>query len=324
MLICRRTALVLTLGALAMPASAEAPWPDRMIRLVVPYPPGSVTDYLARLIADRMGRILNQTIITENRSGGGSSIGTSAVANAPADGYTFLIVAIDFSINQTLLAGRVSYDALRGFEPVSFLAWSPTVLAVHPTVAAQDLAGLIALAKKKPGSIRFASGGIGTGAHMAFELFSQTAGIEMTHVPYRGVAPALVDLLGGNVDAMFVQAPNAQPYIESGKLRALATPNPARLATLPNVPTFAELGWPAVNVPSWFGLVAKAGTPPEVIGRVNEMIASILRDPEIDAQLSQQGMTANPGSPSQFGDLIRSEIARWEQVIKRSGIKLEE
>ncbi len=317
-------ALALTgFPCVSRPAKAQGNWPSRPIRIVVPYVPGSVTDFLGRLIADRVGSVLGQQIVVDNRSGGGSTIGTGIVANAPGDGHTLLIVAVDLAVNQSLLAGRITYDAIRDFTPVSFLAWSPTVLVVHPSVDARSLPELVALARGRPGAVRFASGGVGTGAHMALELFKGAASVDMLHVPYRGVAPALTDLLGGQVDAMFVQLPTAQAHIASGRLQAIATPSAERLPALPDVPTVAESGWPGFGVAPWFGLVAPASTPAPIIARLNAEIGVMLRNPGIAAQLSGQGMTAAPGSPSDFGTLLRAEVERWARVIRSANIQPE-
>ncbi len=320
----RRAAAALALLPAAAAAQRATPdWPTRQIRIVVPYVPGSSTDLLGRLIADRVGPALGQTMLVDNRSGGGSTIGTAFAATAPADGHTLLVVAVDLAINEGLLAGRLPYDASRDFAPVAFLAWSPTVFVTHPGVPARSFPELVALARARPGAVRIATGGIGTGAHVALELFKQVAGVDMLHVPYRGIPPALTDLLGGQVEAMFVQVPNAQGHLAAGRLVALATPSPARLPALPAVPTIAELGWPGFDVATWFGLVAPAGTPAPVVARLNAEVGTLLRDPRTAAQLASQGMMVDPGPPEAFGALIRSETERWTRVIRAAGIRPE-
>jgi tripartite-type tricarboxylate transporter receptor subunit TctC len=253
--------LGLMMGLLASPlgwAQTEA-YPNRPLKLVVPYPPGGFTDILGRLLADRLGHRLGQQVVVENKGGGGSTIGSAMVAKAPADGYTLLIVAPDLAINQSLIA-KLSYT-VEDFAPVTLAAWSPMVLALNPTLKINTPKELVDYARSKPNALRFASGGNGTGSHLALELFKSKAAVNIIHVPYRGVGPATTDLLGGQVDGMFLQMAIAKRHAVAGKLQAIATPSPSRVQAMADVPTLSETVVPGFDVVPWFGVVAPAGTP---------------------------------------------------------------
>lgn len=302
---------------------AQDNYPDKPVHLVVPYPPGGFTDILGRLLAQKLQAGLGQSVIVDNKGGGGSSIGSAYVAHAPADGYTLLLVAPDLAINESLMPARLTYDARKDFEPIMQVAWSPMVLVVGPSLQVKSVAELIALGKAKPGTINVASGGNGTGSHLALELFKTRAGINLTHIPYKGNGPATTDLLGGQVGAMFLQYAVAKPYLDSGKLHALATPGDKRIAALPDVPTIAESGLPDFDVQPWFGVVAPTGTPKSVINRLNKEMSTIMKAPWMQARLSELGATATVSTPQAFGRFIDSEITRWAQVVKVSGAKVE-
>jgi tripartite-type tricarboxylate transporter receptor subunit TctC len=295
------------LGASKQATAQEDNFPNRPIRLVVPYPPGGFTDILGRLIAQKLSVNLNQTVIVDNKGGGGSTIGSSFVARAPADGYTLLLVAPDIAINVSLIPTRLTYDVRKDFAPVIEAALSPMVLVTNPALRANSVKDFIALAKAEPGKINFASGGEGTGAHLALEMFKTRAGINVLHVPYKGNGPAMADLLGGQVSAMFLQYAVARPQIAAGKLRVLGTPSASRSPAIPDVPTIA--------VP--------AGTPAPVVAKLNAEIAKVMRQPEVKKQLADQGAEAVTTTPEQFGSFIDSEISRWAAVIKASGAKVE-
>ena len=303
-------------------AFAQDKYPDRLIRLVVPYPPGGFTDILGRLIATNLQPAMGETVIVDNKGGGGSTIGTAFVAHAPADGYTLLLVAADFAINESLMPSRLSYDARKDFVPVSQAAWSPMVLVVHPSLPVKNVAELIALAKAKPGEINVGSGGTGTGAHLALELFKSRAGINLVHVPYKGNGPATADLLGGQISAMFLQYAIAKPHIDSGKLRVLATPSGKRSPAMPDVPTIAESGLPGFDVQPWFGIVAPASTPPAIVERLNAEIAKVMQRPDVKEKLAAVGAAPAISTPQEFGKFIDSEITRWAAVVKVSGAKV--
>ncbi len=298
-------------------------YPDKPIRLVVPYPPGGFTDILGRLLAEHLKDGLGQSVIVENKGGAGSTIGSSFVARAPADGYTLLLVAPDLAINESLIASRLTYDARKDFTPIMRAARSPMVLVTNPTLPATTVAELIALAKSKPGQITVASGGNGTGSHLALELFKSRAGIDMLPVPYKGNGPATADLLGGQVSAMFLQYAVAKPHVTAGKLRILATPSGERSPAMPDVPTIAESGLAGFDVQPWFGIVAPAGTPAPIVERLNKELAKVMQLPAVKTRLAGVGAEATVSSPQEFGSFIDSEITRWAAVVKASGAKAE-
>lgn len=300
---------------------SQATYPDKPIRLVVPYPPGGFTDILGRQLATQLQTRLGQNVIVDNKGGGGSTIGSAMVARAPADGYTLLLVAPDLAINESLMATRLSYDARKDFSPVIRAAWSPMVLVTHPSVPAKNVSEFLALAKARPGKINFASGGIGTGAHLALELFKTRAGVDLTHVPYKGNGPATSDLLGGQVSAMFLQYAVAKPHVAGGKLVMLATPSGKRSQAIPEVPTIAESGLPGFDVEPWFGIVAPAGTPAAIVNRLNAEIAKIMQQNDVKDMLASVGAAPSISTPQEFGKFIDSEISRWAEVVKTSGAK---
>jgi tripartite-type tricarboxylate transporter receptor subunit TctC len=300
---------------------SQASYPDKPIRLVVPYPPGGFTDILGRQLATQLQTRLGQNVIVDNKGGGGSTIGSAMVARAPADGYTLLLVAPDLAINESLMATRLSYDARKDFSPVIRAAWSPMVLVTHPSVPAKNVSEFLALAKARPGKINFASGGIGTGAHLALELFKTRAGVDLTHVPYKGNGPATSDLLGGQVSAMFLQYAVAKPHVAGGKLVMLATPSGKRSQAIPEVPTIAESGLPGFDVEPWFGIVAPAGTPAAIVNRLNAEIGKIMQQNDVKDMLASVGAAPSISTPQEFGKFIDSEISRWAEVVKTSGAK---
>ena len=315
--------LGLMMGLLASPlgwAQTEA-YPNRPLKLVVPYPPGGFTDILGRLLADRLGHRLGQQVVVENKGGGGSTIGSAMVAKAPADGYTLLIVAPDLAINQSLIA-KLSYT-VEDFAPVTLAAWSPMVLALNPTLKINTPKELVDYAPAKPNALRFASGGNGTGSHLALELFKSKAAVNIIHVPYRGVGPATTDLLGGQVDGMFLQMAIAKRHAVAGKLQAIATPSPSRVQAMADVPTLSETVVPGFDVVPWFGVVAPAGTPAPIIQRLHTELQAILGSQEVKTTLSDQGAEAVSVGPEPFGRFIRSEVNRWAEVIKQSGVKVD-
>lgn len=304
-------------------ALGQADFPNRPVKIVVPYPPGGFTDILGRLIAEKLPAGIGQPVIVDNKGGGGSTIGTALVASAQADGYTLLLVAADFAINESLVTTRLPYDARKSFAPIIQAAWSPMVLVVNPSLPAKSLTELMALAKAKPGKINFASGGNGTGSHLALELFKSRAGINLVHVPYKGHGPATTDLLGSQVSGMFLQYAVAKPYIDAGKLRVLATPSGKRSPAMPNIPTMAESGLPGFDVQPWFGLVAPAGTPAPVVARLHDEIAKVMRLPEVEKKLASLGAEPATATPKEFAAFIDSEITRWSGVVRVSGAKID-
>ena len=311
----------LVLGIFGGGAAADE-YPGKPIRIVVPYPPGSVTDLLARLIAQKLIEVWKQPVVVENRGGGGSVIGTEIVAKAPPDGYTLLVVAPDLAINQSLRS-KLPYDAEKSFAPVTLLVFSPTVLSVNPSLPVSNLRELIAHAKSRPGQLSYASGGNGTGAHLAMELLKHMAGVDIVHVPYKGVAAAVTALLAGEVQATFAQMSTARPQFLAGKLRPLAVSSSARSRAMPDLPTVAEAGLPGFKADVWFGVVAPAGTPGAIVSRLNNEIGQILRAADVQQQLLPQGIEPATGSPADFAAFISAEIAKWAEVVKRTGARVD-
>lgn len=311
------------LAAAGPAAFAQDSFPSQPIRLVVPYPPGGFTDILGRLIAEKLQAQVGQPVVVDNKGGGGSTIGTALVARAPADGHTLLLVAPDLAINESLMQGRLSYDARKDFAPVIQAAWSPMVLVTHPSLPVKNFAEFIALGKARPGTLNVASGGSGTGSHLALELLKTRAGVDLVHVPYKGNGPATSDLLGGQVSAMFLQYAVARPHIQAGKLRVLATPSGQRSPAIPDVPTVAESGLPGFDVEPWFGIVAPAGTPEPVVNKLHREIALVMQRPDVRERLTTAAATPATVPPKEFGAFIDSEVRRWAGVVKASGAKAE-
>ena len=305
-------------GAVAYAQSA-ASYPSKPVRIVVPFAPQGPNDILARLIGRKLSELWKQQIIVDNRPGGGTVIGTELVARAPADGYTLLMVSTSTAVNATLKKS-LPYDTLKDFSPVVRLAASPNVLVSHPALPAHSVAALLKLARAKPGEIAFASGGVGTATHLAGELLCVMGKVKMTHVPYKGAGPATIDLLSGQVQWMFGTILPTLPHIQSGRLRALAVSDTRRVAALPNVPTVAET-LPGFEATSWYGIFAPAGTPADVIAKLNAQIAKLLSSPEISDQLQRQGAQPVGDSPEAFAAQFKAEVTKWGRVVKIAGVE---
>jgi tripartite-type tricarboxylate transporter receptor subunit TctC len=310
--------------AAAGDAPGQAPaYPSRPIRLVVPFPPGGATDILARDVAQKLTEAWGQSVVVDNRPGAGGNIGSELVAKAPPDGYTLLMGTVGtHAINASLYA-KMPYDHIRDFAPVILVAGVPNVLVVNPALPVNTVAELIAYAKANPGKLNFASSGNGTSIHLSGELFKVMAGVQMTHVPYKGSAPAVADLISGQVQLMFDNLPPSLPQIKAGKLRALAVTSSTRAPALPDVPTMAEAGLPGFEASSWFGVLAPAGTPPAIVAKLNAEIARWLATPEAKERLSKQGADAAGGSPEDFVKHIAAETTKWAKVVKDSGAKVD-
>ncbi len=310
------------LAALASLAWAQA-YPTKPIRLVVPFPAGGTTDILARAAAQKLTEAWGQTVIVDNRPGAGGNIGSELVAKAAPDGYTLEMGTVGtHAINASLYA-KMPYDHVKDFVPVILVAGVPNVLVVHPSVPVHSVAELIAYAKANPGKLNFASSGSGTSIHLSGELFKVMAGVQMAHVPYKGSAPAVQDLLGGQVQLMFDNLPSSLPHIKAGKLRALAVTSATRASALPDVPTVAEAGLPGFEASSWFGVLAPAGTPPAIVAKLNAEIAKWLATPEAQEKLSAQGANIASGTPEDFAKHIAGETTKWAKVVKESGAKVD-
>ena len=307
----------------AAPAFAQADYPSKPIRLVVPFPPGGTTDILARAVAQKLTVDWHQQVIVDNRPGAGGNIGADLVAKSPPDGYTLLMGTIGTqSINPSLYA-RMPYDAQKDFAPVILVAGVPNVLEVNPSLPVHTVQELIAYAKANPGKLNFASSGNGTSIHLSGELFKSMAGVQMTHVPYKGSAPALADLVGGQVQLMFDNLPSSLGLIKGGKLRAIAVTSAARAPALPDIPTIAESGLPAYEATAWFGVLAPAKTPPAIVDKLNAAIGAWLASPEARDKLASQGAAAAGGTAADFARYIASETTKWANVVKVSGAHID-
>ena len=317
-----RAAVTLLLMATVMPAVVSAQtFPAKSIRIIVPFTPGGPNDILARMIGQRYTAAWGQQTVVDNRPGGGTVIGTDIVAKAPADGHTLLMVSTSHAANPSLMP-KLPFDTLRDFVAVGQAVSSPNVLVVHPSVPAKTTGDLIAIAKARPGQITFASGGSGAATHLAGELLKIMAGVEMTHIPYKGAGPATIDLISGQVTWMFGTILPTIPHVRAGKLRALAVSGKQRAAVLPEVPTVAEqvAGFEAS---SWYGVFAPAGTPADVIAKLNQEMVRALTPPEVRQRLAIEGTEVVAGNPEEFMNLFRAEVAKWARVVKQAGIRLE-
>jgi tripartite-type tricarboxylate transporter receptor subunit TctC len=320
--IARRHVLALAgalLCASALPAFAQS-YPGKPVRFIVPFPPAGPVDTTARAFTQKLSGYWGQQALVENRAGAGGIVGAEAAAKSAGDGYTFFVGSIHHSVLPSLNP-KLPYSIEKDFVPVTFAAQFPIILVAHPSVPAQTVQELIAYAKKNPGKLAFGSAGNGGGTHLAGELFKSLAGVDLLHVPFKGSAPAMTDLLGGQVQLMFSDAPTALPHIKSGRVRALGVGSPKRSALVPDVPTIAESGVKGYDAYSWAGVFAPAGTPKEIVAKVNADIVKALSDAEVRKRLLEAGAEAAPGTPDQFGAFVKAEIAKWAKVVQDANIK---
>jgi len=320
----QRTRRRLLAAGLAAPlvlgrAAAGTAFPSRAMRIVVPFTPGAFTDQIARLLAQRLGDTWKRTVLVENRPGGATQIGTDLVAKAPPDGHTMLMAGFAFGVNPSLLP-KPPYDALRDFAPVVLCASTPNLLVVGADQPITTVAELLAASKASPDGIAFASAGPATSNHLCMELLKTTTGANLLHVPYKGSAPAVLDVIAGRVPAIFDNVPNVLQHVKAGKLRAIAVTTPRRFALLPHLPTMIEAGVPDFEVGSWFGLAAPARVPRPVVDAVNAEVNRILLQPDIRDLFRAQGVEPVGGSPEQFGIHLRAQIAKWAPVVKAAGL----
>jgi tripartite-type tricarboxylate transporter receptor subunit TctC len=307
--------------ALATAGAVAQTYPAKPVRLIIPFPPGGSADTIARLLAQEMSKSLGQPVVAENRPGAGGNIGVDVVAKSAPDGYAFgLAAAGALAINQHLM-GKLPYDPVKDLVPIAKLADIPIVVAVANTTPAGSVQELVALAKAKPGGLSFGSAGNGTAMHLSGELFKIMAGVDMTHVPYKGSAPAVTDLVAGQVPVAFVDLVSALPQIRAGKVKGLAVASAKRTITAPDLPTIAEAGVPGYDAVGWFGLVAPAGTPPDVVARLNAETVRIMTLPEVRDRALATGAEPSTGTSAEFAAFIASEIPKWERVVKASGAK---
>jgi tripartite-type tricarboxylate transporter receptor subunit TctC len=317
-----RTLLSALIGfcALAGAAEAQSNYPSRPVRIVVPSPPAGGTDIIARVLAQYFSTTMGQQFFVENRPGAGNMIGIESVARAAPDGYTLLFVPSTLALN-SIMYKKVSYDPVRDFAPITLAAVAPNVLVVNPKVPAHSVAELIALAKQKPGQLTYGTPGIGTSPHMSMELFKSLAGVDLQHVPYRGTAPAMTDVISGQIAAMFSNALTAKPQIESGAIRALGVSTRKRSEAMPNLPSIAEAGVPNYEATQWYGLVAPAGTPAEIVARLNAEVTQALRIQDMQEKLASDGAEPVGTTPAEFAAHIKSELEKWAGVARAAKIE---
>ena len=318
-LLCLCPCLCLCLGA--APAGAQT-YPSKPIRMIVPFAPGGGTDILARIIGQQLADAWGQAVNVENRAGASGNLGTELVARSAPDGHTLVMAINTHAVNASLYS-KLPFDPVKDFAPVILTATTANILVVHPSVAANSVQELIALAKAQPGKLNYASGGSGTTSHLAAELFKTMAGVEMVHVPYKGGGAAYTDLISGQVQLYFVGIPGTLQYLKAGRLRALGVTTPRRSPAAPETPTIAESGLPGFSATTWWGILAPAGTPQPIIARIDFEVARILKLPEVRAKLDAQGFEPVASTPESFGAFMRSEIELWARAVKASGARAE-
>jgi len=319
----QRAGLAALFLGISLVAAAQDTFPSRTVYIIVPFPAGGPADLLPRMLGEKLSQKWGQSVVVENKPGASGNIGMAFVAQAPADGYTLgLAPTGNLTVNPTLFK-HLTFDTARDFQPVTLLANVPNVLVVNPSVPAKTFPEFIAYAKANPGKLNFASPGAGSGAHLAGELLNLDAGIRMVHVPYKGIAPAVNDLLGGQVQLMFSGVSAIVQQVKTGKLRALAVAGPHRLAALPGVPTIAESGFPGFDVTSWYGIVAKTGTPPDVVQKIHDDLAWALNQPDVEKKLEGFGLEPVGDTPQQFQAVIDSESKKWGDIVRRANIHVE-
>ena len=320
------TSLGRAVAAIVLACSATAAWsqafPSKPIRVIVPWPPGGGTDIFARSIGQKLTETWHQQVIVDNRPGATGNIGAQLATKAPADGYTLLLATITLATSPSLYK-TLGYDPLRDLEPVTLIAGVPHLLVVHPSLPVKNVRELIALAKARPGQLNYASAGIGSPFHLAAELFNLLAGVKMTHVSYKGGGPAIVAVIGGEVPVTFANLLAVLPHVQAGKLRALGITSATRSGAAPSLPTIAESGLKGYDFTSWFGMLAPAGTPKDIVQKLNEGTVAVLKSRELKERLTRDGADLIASTSQQFGTYLKSETAKWDKVIKEAGIQAE-
>jgi tripartite-type tricarboxylate transporter receptor subunit TctC len=302
--------------------SAAQSFPNKPIRFVVPFPPGGGNDILARALAPKMSELLGQQVVIDNRAGAGGNIGADFVAKSPPDGYTIVIASNQVTMNPWIYS-KLPFDIAKDFSPIAQIASVPMLLAINPEVPAKNLKEFIALAKAKPGSLNYSTPGLGTPQHIAFEVFNFDAGVKVTHVPYKGTSPSIVDLIGGQVQATIGTMASLEQHVKSGKVRAIAVSTPQRSPAMPDIPTIEEGGLKGYNVPLWYSVLAPANTPKEIVSKISASIRDALRDPQTKAQLARQGFVESYLDPAQMTALIKQDLTYWQKAISNIGLKLD-
>ena len=303
-------------------AADEAVYPARPVRLIVPFAPAGSADALARTLQPSLSEALGQPVVIDNRPGASSTIGTEMAARAAPDGYTLVMITTTHTVNPSLLA-KLPYDSVKDFSPVSLVVSQPNILVVHPSVPVKSVKELVALAKAKPNSLNFASGGNGSSPHLSGELFKLVAAIEITHIPYKGSGPGVNDLLGGHVQMMFAGPLALEQHIKSGRLRALAVADRRRSTVVPDIPTMTEAGFPGVETGTWYGILAPARTPPAIVTSLQRTIARTVQMPDLKSRIVNQGVDIVASSPDDFHKFIIAEIAKWSRVVQKAGVRVD-
>jgi tripartite-type tricarboxylate transporter receptor subunit TctC len=309
-------------GVLAAGAAAQG-FPERSVKIVVPYTPGGFNDTLARVSADKLAKMWNQPVVVENKPGGNTTLGNQFVAKSPADGYTILITPLPFSALPGLYGANLPYDALRDFQPLVWAGSTMNALVVRNELPVSNVREFIEYAKKNPGKMNFGSTGSGSSNHLSMELFMQMTGTKLAHIPYKGSAPAVTALLAGEIDALFDNVPNVVQHIKAGKMKVIGVSGLQRSALLPDAPTVAESGVPGYEVNVWFGMQVPAGTPRPVVDKLNHDIVTLLKEPDVVKRFRDQGVEVVASTPDQFSTLVRSEVAKWTQLIRDVNIRIE-
>jgi tripartite-type tricarboxylate transporter receptor subunit TctC len=315
--------VALLISSLALGAAAQSPYPNKPVKWIVPYTPGGITDSVTRLVTQKLQDALGQPVVIENKPGANSMVGAEAAAKSAPDGYTFLTVIGGHAANATLYAGKMSFDPVKSFAPVTLVGIAPLIMVANNDFPAKDMKALIAYAKANPGKISFGSSGVGAAAHLTTELLKQTAGLDMVHVPYKGTAPALTGLLGGDIQILTDVPSSLMPHVRAGKVQALGLFASKRSPGAQEVPTVAEAGGPAIEGSTWVLFLAPAGTPREIVQRVSAETAKIVNSPEMKARFEQLGIEAVGSTPMEAGKFLEDEIAKWAKVITTAGVKPE-
>lgn len=314
-----RCAMVLAMACLCIQQVSAQHYPSKPVRVIVPFAPGGAVDLVARMTAQRLSEVYGQTFVVDNRGGAGGTLGTDMVAKAKPDGYTLLVASMGVAVNAVLYP-KLPYDTLRDLAPITTLAEQPNIVVVHPSLPVKNMRELVAFAKSRPGQVSYASGGVGSNSHLATVLLLQAAGIDMLHVPYKGLGPAVSDLVGGQVQAMVANVSTAQPFVRAGRLKLLAVTSKKRFALFPDTPTLSESGVNGGESTGWYGMWAPAGTPVELLATLNRDVVRILTSAPMKEQLNTQGLEAIPTAPDAFARELKAEIEKWGKVVKAAGV----
>ena len=318
----RRLLATLCLGLVALGAAAQN-FPERQVKFVVPYPPGGFNDTLARVSAEKLNKMWNQPVVVENRPGGNTTVGNVAVAKSPADGYTILITPLPFAALPGLYGATLPYDALKDFTPLVWAGSTQNALVVRNELPVNNVRELLEYARKNPGKLNYGSTGSGSSNHLTMELLMKMTGVKMAHIPYKGSAPAVTAMIGGEIDALFDNVPNVLQHIKAGRMKVIGVSGLQRSVLLPDTPTVAEAGVPGFEVNVWFGMQVPAGTPKPIVDKLNRDIVTLLKEPDVVQRFRNQGVEVAASTPEQFGALVRSEITKWTQLIREANIRIE-